>query len=172
MKRYAAITAVLGAFFIFFGCSEDSTINNYMGDGDQTGADSSATDFTTTVYKWYGDKTAAISITYDCHWRGIGRDPIIDKPIDDCLDRGLPIDLQMVTASYEGYMYLIDSMHKDWEPRGVSFFGHGHKHDNHDFFDFDYCLDSFSHCYNLMVEWGFNTRTYAYPGWSGWKSTT
>jgi hypothetical protein len=57
-------------------------------------------------------------------------------------------------------------------PRGVHFFGHGHKHDQHDWFDFDYCYTSFKTCFDYMELWGLQPKSYGYPASSGRNKTT
>jgi hypothetical protein len=173
MYIFAAIMMILA--MVMIGCSEKTIVNNviYAPDTGENGFHVTADDFfEINAAKWSGNKTASISITYDARWRGTGRDPMIDQAINDVLSRYLTIDFELVTANYVDFPDIIASMHTDLVAHGIGFFGHGHKHDIHDTFDFDYCLKSFSLCYQYMKQWGFNPRTYAYPGWSGYEPTT
>lgn len=153
---------------IITGCSEKKTIvkNYYL--TTVTYEDF----FQVEVAKWYNGHTAAVSINYDARWRGKGRDAKIDEAIDEVLNRNLVMDFELVTANYTDYPDLVAQMHSELIPHGITFFGHGHKHDFHDNFDFDYCYNTFKLCYDLMKEWGFTPRTYAYPHWAGYKATT
>ena len=121
--------------------------------------------FDVEVLKWYNGKTAAISINYDAPW---GKNEDVDSIGDEVLSRGLRMDHEMVTSSYENYPEIVTRIREEVIPRGIHFFGHGHKHDLHDQFDYEYCYNSFKTCYNLMKQWRLNPRAYAYPGSSAY----
>jgi len=122
--------------------------------------------------KWFNGHSAAVSLNFDITWRGTGKDKCNDDMVDAVVKRGLRADIELVTAKYVNYPGLVQSMFSDILPKGIFFFGHGHEHVNHDNYSYEYCWNSFTTCYNYLVNWGFKPKTYAYPGWSGKKNTT
>ncbi len=167
MKKAVWVVVLLLAF----GCGEDKVVNNYY--NDNSAAINGIEGFlTVTPAKWYNNHGAAVSLNFDIRWRGEGRDEANDTMVGLALEKGFKADIELVTANYTEWPGLVDEMHSVMEPRGVRFFGHGHNHDNHDSYDFDYCLDSFVTCYNYMKDWDFIPRTYAYPHWAGRNATT
>ncbi|MCE5252555.1 polysaccharide deacetylase family protein [bacterium] len=125
--------------------------------------------FEVSVLKWYKGKTAAVSINYDSPW---GRNKDVDSIDDEVLSRGLRMDHELVTSSYEKYPEIVARMRDEAIPRGTHFYGHGHTHVLHDDYDYEFCYTSFKTCYDLMKEWGLHPRAYAYPGSSAYKVTT
>jgi hypothetical protein len=51
-------------------------------------------------------------------------------------------------------------------PNNFGYFGHGHKHINHDDLSYDESYIDFKKCYEKMLEMGLKPVSYAYPG--GW----
>ncbi len=88
------------------------------------------------------------------------------------LERGLVLDYEVVTATYELWPTSQADLRDNQLPLGIHFFGHGHKHSAHDEFSFVDCLESFVKCFELMQEWGLNPKAYAYPQGSGRKYST
>jgi len=123
------------------------------------------------VSKWFDGHQAAVSINYDGPY---GTHEKINRVADDVTGRGLHMDYECVTDSYsrESYQQIVIDMRTIMIPRGVHFFGHGHKHDQHDWFDFDYCYTSFKTCYDYMELWGLQPKAYGYPASSGRNKTT
>jgi len=160
MKNQACLTLLL--FLVLSGCSENNNpvAPHYY---------SEKPVFEVTVLKWYKGKTAAVSINYDAPW---GRNKDVDSIGDEVLSRGLRMDHELVTSSYEKYPDIVAKMRDEAIPRGIHFYGHGHEHVFHDDYDYEYCYTSFKTCFNLMKEWGLNPRAYAYPGSSAYKLTT
>ncbi|MBM3280023.1 MAG: hypothetical protein FJY95_18400 [Candidatus Handelsmanbacteria bacterium] len=118
------------------------------------------------VLKWPQGRRAAVSITYDAPF---GTHPDHHLATDAVLDRGLKMDIEMVTAIFQQPKHrpLLKVIQDQLVPQGIHFFGHGHEHVNHDSLTYDEALASFQRCYELMVEWGLRPRAYAYPGTAG-----
>lgn len=157
---------ILLVFLLTFGCSDkhpDSPLSNR-----------NETIFDVDVLKWYGGHSAAVSITYDTLWGHWKTQDELDYIVDEILKRNLRIDFELCTVKYDKpeYQFIVTDMRDNVIPDGVHFFGHGHNHDAHDNFDFEYCYESFKKCYDLMDEWGLEPKAYAYPYGSGWKEST
>ncbi len=165
-KHRAVTRPVLLITSIILGCFCACSDNNPTGLGKPT----KSTDIKAQVLKWYEGRTAAISLTYDTHFR---ETPMVDQVVDEVIRRNLRMDFEVTTATYD-HPPKQDMLPKMREaiPSGIHFFGHGHKHDLHDKFTFDYSYNSFKICFDLMSQWGLNPKAYAYPGSSGYKSTT
>lgn len=145
-------------FSVFQGCDKDSSPVSSDNSPENYYEDPV---FDVKVAKWYNGKTAAISINYDAPW---GRNEDVDSIGDEVLSRGLRMDHELVTYSYVDYPEIVTRMREEAIPSGIHFFGHGHKHDLHDNFDYEYCYNSFKTCYDFMKQWGLNPIAYAYPG--------
>ncbi len=127
--------------------------------------------FELEVLKWPQGRRAAVSITYDAPF---GTDPGHHLATDAVLARGLTMDIEMVTAIFQEpeNRHLLEDIQNQLVPRGIHFFGHGHRHINHDSLSYEEALASFKLCYDLMTEWGLRPRAYAYPGSAGRLATT
>jgi len=109
MKNQACLTLLL--FLVLSGCSENDNpvAPHYY---------SEKPVFEVTVLKWYKGKTAAVSINYDAPW---GRNKDVDSIGDEVLSRGLRMDHELVTSSYEKYPDIVAKMRDEAIP-GVSIF--------------------------------------------------
>lgn len=133
-----------------------------------TGAD---TLLTVSSLKWPQGSAAAVSITYDAPW---GTHADHHLATDAVIARGLHMDLEMVTWIYTqpALHHWLSVYQEELVPNGVHFFGHGHTHALHDTMEYDDAYASFRLCYDLMTNWGFNPKAYAYPGSSGLRPST
>jgi hypothetical protein len=162
MKKLLFFLALL--FTITCSCSKDKTVN-IIEDTQNTSP------ITISTPKWYNGHTAAISITYDGGWDTGGSMPQLGIDQDAVLSRGLVLDYEVVTATYEPYASSQAKLRNEM-PLGIHFFGHGHTHVPHDTLSFQDCYDDFRTCFLLMQEWGLNPRAYAYPNGSGREPLT
>jgi hypothetical protein len=123
------------------------------------------------VEKWRGGATAAISLNLDATW---GLHPSIRRATNEAIARGLPMDLELVSAIIEmpEYQHLLADYREQLLPNGIRFFGHGHTHALHDTMEFDAAYESFRTNYLLMEDWGLAPKAYAYPGSSGERMST
>ncbi len=122
-----------------------------------------------TIAKWYDNHRAAISIMYDHGWGWPQTDD--ERLFLDIVARhGLPIDFDAVTANFtpEHKAFLQNTL----VPLGISFFGHGHWHVDHDLLSYTDALESFRKCYAAMENLGLKPVAYAYPGGAGNKPGT
>ena len=139
------------------------------------------------IAKWYGNHTAAISITYDSNSYTA---PEINRFV---ADQGLVLDYEMVTqrfwkqplpvwmeydlteripAEIPGRVYDLAS---DAEianlyaltDAGFGYFGHGHWHVDHDALTYDEAYQSFRLCYEIMESLGLPPVAYGYPRGAG-----
>lgn len=119
------------------------------------------------VAKWYHDHQATVVITFDAAWGQKGEyfDSKLQEAVDEILDRNLHMDFEFVSQWFDkpGFDELLAWMRDDLIPSGIHFFGHGHKHINHDAVGFDSAYVSFKTCYDLMKSWGLNPKVYGYP---------
>jgi len=123
------------------------------------------------VAKWYNNHSAAITLTYDASIGNVSRTMLA---VDAVIERGMIMDLEMVTAKYNEpeMAHYLDFIREEMIPNGIGFFGHGHEHINHDELTYNEAFNSFSLCYELMQNWGIPPITYAYPHARGYKGTT
>jgi len=162
VKRF--LLPVVALTVLVFRCS-DNTVTNSPEPPVTWGNLSLSVD----VSKWHDGHTAAVSVTYDARWNS---DPLVMDAADEALKRNIPISFEMVTSYFTDYPELIVQMQEELLPRGITFYGHGHTHDDFDSKSFEYSFDSFTRCYNYMKAWGLNPRAYAYPHGKGFESTT
>ena len=127
--------------------------------------------FELEVLKWPQGHRAAVSITYDAPF---GTNPGHHLATDAVLARGLTMDIEMVTAIFQESknLHLLEDIQNQLVPRGIHFFGHGHRHINHDSLSYEENLVDFGRCFDLMTEWGLRPRAYAYPGSAGYLPQT
>ena len=117
--------------------------------------------------KWYGNKKAAMSITFDASW-GLVDDSFcaqLQKTIDAVLSRGLRMDMECVTSFYcdPGCDVWLSQMANTLYPSGIHFFGHGHYHYDFDTLSYNRSKELMSQCFSLMQQWNLKPRAYAYP---------
>lgn len=124
-----------------------------------------------SVKKWYNNKTAAISLTYDI---AIDADSISKIAGDLAIDSGIKLEYEFVSDRYDDgdRDSIVNKMINYWIPNGVTFFGHGHKHLNHDTLSYEVTYDSFKKCFNFMQSRGLNSKIYCYPGGAGFEYET
>ena len=129
-----------------------------------------------SVAKWFDNHTAAISITND-DWPIRGRDPDIDSYV---LEQGLVMGYEIVTGnSFQGERIFsgpdderIAYLMSELVPQGISYFGHGHDHIDHDELSYEDALESFQTNYETMKEWGMTPVAYGYPRSAGHEEET
>ena len=88
--------------------------------------------FNARIAKWFGNRTAAVSITHD-DGKLESDDPFPEE--EHAAYAGLAIDYEMVTELYlndERVRNLVDYIRVEYGDKGFSFFGHGHQHIDHD----------------------------------------
>ena len=129
-----------------------------------------------SVAKWFDNHTAAISITND-DWPTPGREPDIDSYV---IEQGIVIGYEIVTGNTingnrvfsgpddEMIVYLMSEL----VPNGLSYFGHGHNHVDHDELSYEEAFQSFQTNYDTMKEWGMKPVAYAYPRSAGFEEET
>ena len=153
-------------FIMFTGCGEEKNIYNILSKGENSEV------FTVEVKKWFNGHKAAYSITWDELWGHQKTQDVVDKAVDEILSRGMRVDFEMNTSTFEKYPDLIAQIRDEVIPRGIHFFGHGHLHVRSDSLTFEEAFHNFFQCYYLMEEWGFNPKVYAYPHSSGYFPST
>ena len=123
------------------------------------------------IAKWSGDRRAAISLTYD------GPFGVAAAALGDTFDeagyaaaRGLVMDYEVVTARLThpgprdaGYVAGIGELLSGYVPRGFGYYGHGHRHIDHDRLPYREALESFRLCFETMEDYGMRPVSYAYP---------
>ncbi|MFC1693697.1 hypothetical protein ACFL1R_09350 [Candidatus Latescibacterota bacterium] len=165
--KYWLLILTSFSFFILVNCENDNKIPSAPNGNEEYPV------FDVKVLKWYNGHKAAVSITYDALW-GHWRDQVkIDYQVNEVLNRNLRIDFEFVTAKYVNpeYQFIVTDIRENVIPRGIHFFGHGHKHISHDSLDFGSAYESFKLCYDLINEWGLQPKAYAYPYGAGRSPT-
>jgi hypothetical protein len=112
------------------------------------------------IAKWYNNHTAAVSITYD---DGSPISTLNQRTNKFVIQNGLTMDYEIVTKAYLHLKYNREYLLKELIPAGFGYFGHGHKHINHDKLSYDGALQSFKRCYKVMKNFGLKPVAYAYP---------
>ena len=125
--------------------------------------------FRVEALKWRDGHRGAISITYDAPW---GVDSVFSLATD--VARDMRMDLEIVSSQLEFHSRqpIIGRMHQELRPNGIGFFGHGHEHIHYDWYGFAAAYEAFRTNFQLMQQWGFEPKTYAYPHWAGTLSIT
>ena len=122
------------------------------------------------ITKWFNDHAAAVSLNYDHGYPT--NTSFAREAIEILLKHNMIMDYDIVTHS----ILTIDSMKSflvdELIPKGIGFFGHGHKHDNHDDMSYDEAKKSFRKCFDIMTEFGLKPISYAYPGGFGYHLAT
>lgn len=127
--------------------------------------------FRIEALKWRDGHRGAVSITYDAPW---GVDAVFSLATDAVMARDLRMDLEIVSSDLQHFKRLpiIERMHRELRPNGIGFFGHGHEHIHYDWYGFSAAYAAFRLNFELMQQWGFEPKTYAYPHWAGTLSGT
>lgn len=76
------------------------------------------------------------------------------------------MDYEIVSYNFDRFPFMYGIL-KDLVPYGFGIFGHGHKHDDHDQFGYEYSLNSFTQNYESMMAHGILPVSYAYPHGGG-----
>jgi hypothetical protein len=113
-----------------------------------------------TIAKWFNNHTAAISLTYDDGRPGSKLNETVNKFI---IENGFTMDYEIITSEYAQKPKLRYNLLEKLIPSGFGYFGHGHKHVNHDRLSYEEALNSFKECYRVMKEFGLQPVAYAYP---------
>ena len=121
------------------------------------------------IAKWYNNCDAAISLTYD---EGNPASELNRKINTYLIKNRMTMDYEVVTHDYRLYPHLKTYLLNDMIPAGLSYFGHGHKHINHDKVSYQEALASFKRCYKAMREFGLQPVAYAYPKGAGNRPET
>jgi len=121
------------------------------------------------IAKWYNNCAAAISLTYDDGRPKSRMNEIVNKFV---LENGLTMDYELVTYNYILKPKLKANLLERMIPSGLGYFGHGHKHVNHDLLSYEEALKSFKQCYDAVRGLGLKPVAYAYPGGAGKETKT
>jgi hypothetical protein len=116
------------------------------------------------IAKWYDNHAAAISLNVDGNPDG---EPGVVELIRE---NHVALDAELVTSRLNDEF--IATMKSVLLPSGISFFGHGYVHENHDKMSYEQALDSATKCFNTMQELGLSPVAFAYPGGHGQKAET
>lgn len=121
------------------------------------------------IARWYNNCAAAVSITYDHGNPASKSNKKINKFV---IDNGLTMDYEIVTHSYLRSRYGKKNLLREVITPGLGYFGHGHKHIDHDQLSYEEALASFKKCYQTMIDFGLKPTAYAYPQGGGNKLET
>lgn len=121
------------------------------------------------IARWYNNCAAAISITYDS---GNPASKLNKRTNKFVIDNGLTMDYEIVTRSYLRSYYAKKYLLNRVIPSGLGYYGHGHKHINHDKLSYEEALKSFKKCYQTMTDFGLKPIAYGYPHGAGNKMET
>lgn len=121
------------------------------------------------IARWYNNCAAAVSITYD-HGNPASK---LNKKINKfVIDNGVTMDYEIVTHSYLRTPYGKKNLWKEVITPGLGYFGHGHKHIDHNRLSYEEALASFKKCYQTIKDFGLKPTAYAYPHGGGNKLET
>ena len=169
-RLLAALILLIAPVCLLIGChAEDS------GDARHAAADA-------FVAKWFDNRTAAISITYDSWPLPSYPAPAEVPDVDGYVrEQGLVIGYELVTGNTihgdpvfpdglddRRLTYLLEEL----IPNGFGYFGHGHDHIDHDALSYEDALRSFRTNYETMQRWGLQPVAYAYPRSAGHEAET
>jgi len=138
---------------------------NAQGDGGvDAHADAAVPGPPIAIAKWFDNHTAAISLNLD-GW-------IDDSPgvMELVKEHGLALDCELVTGALTPE--LIDEIQNQLLPNGITFFGHGSVHENHDEMTYEEALASATQCFDRMQQIGLSPVAFAYPGGHGHELET
>lgn len=117
--------------------------------------------------KWYQNKRAAISVTYDF---GPIDHPTVQMTTQEVLNRGLVYDFEFVNISLWNTKF--EYIKNFCIPNNIQFFGHGAVHVNHDALTYEEALASVEACADTMRAIGLKVASFAYPGGFGYEEET
>lgn len=116
------------------------------------------------IAKWFGNKTAAISLNLDGDPQGT------PGVLELVAEHRLAFDLELVTGTLNETR--IAYIQQVLIPRGITFFGHGQTHVNHDALSAEAAQQSAELCFARMQELGLAPVSFAYPGGHGREAET
>ena len=185
MRRLVARLATSGTALLTLALTACSTAGG-ASDGVTSPAISSAGP-AIAIAKWFDNRTAAVSITYDA------KSQVTSEINRFVAEQGLVLDYEMVTQQFWGQA-LPDWVEDDLTERipeeipgqvydpvgdseienlaaltaaGFGHFGHGHWHVDHDALTYDEAYQSFRLCYQIMESLGLPPVAYGYPRGAG-----
>jgi hypothetical protein len=121
------------------------------------------------IARWYNNCSAAISLTHDHGQPASKLNRKINKFV---VDNGLTMDYEIVTGNYIRFPVRRKHLLHKLTASGLSFYGHGHTHINHDKLSYNEALKSFKQCYKTMKDLGLKPTAYAYPHGAGMEKET
>lgn len=142
----------VGSLILLISCGTDSSVNEEQEDKIHI----------QEITKWYNGFQSAYSPTHDT-----GRPDLQETENNWLIENGLFMDYEIVSYNFDKYPSMYRYLRDNLVPHGFGTFGHGHKHDNHDNFGYEYSLDSFTQNHQSMVSQGFQPVSYAYPHGGG-----
>ena len=119
------------------------------------------------ITKWKDGYKSAYSPTYDT-----GLPSVNDIENQWLIERGLFIDYEVVSHTYDQSPGRVSYMLEELIPNGFGYFGHGHKHDNHDELGYEAAKESFTTNFLSMKSYGLHPVSYAYPYGTAFKPET
>lgn len=122
-----------------------------------------------SIAKWFENHAAAISITYDDGGPYSDTNKETNKFV---VENGMTMDYELVTYDHIRTPNINKYFLKKVIPIGLGYFGHGHRHINHDELSYTDALKSFKRCFQAMSEMGLKPVAYAYPEGKGLKPET
>lgn len=126
--------------------------------------------FAVALAKWYGDRAATISLTYDHGLRWLSPD---EKLVQEILrEEKVPMDFDFTNSDLDEWPVRRDYYLNTLIPTGINVFGHGYEHLNSDTATERAALDNFRRCYDDMVASGIKPVAYAYPGGMCYAAST
>lgn len=153
IKKIFFLTVLL-LVILLTGCELKNPLEN-----DETTKDSTVTSF---IHKWYNGHTAAIAVTNDNGAPNMETEKQVQEFL---ISNKMRLDYELVTENYMQDSALVLYMQQIVQ-KGFSFFGHGHRHINHDALSYDDSYKDFKICFETMKQFGLKPVAYAYPG--GW----
>ncbi|MCA9734542.1 hypothetical protein KC799_20580 [candidate division KSB1 bacterium] len=161
MQKFPSVPLILVPMLFLLSCSENEKPN----------PQEAATLEKVSIQpaKWFNNKSAAVSLTYDAAWGTHPQDPeyqqMLEKVANEIIDRDLRMDFELSSWIYvrDDYKQWLMSMRDELYPNGIHFFGHGHLHHNYDEKSYQAAYALFKQCYDLMQTWDLHPKAYGYP---------
>lgn len=122
------------------------------------------------ITKWFNDHAAAVSLNYD-HGYPTSTSFAYDA-IEILKKYNVKMDYDIVSHGILKSEIMKNFLFNTIINEKLGYFGHGHKHDNHDDMSYEKAKESFQLCYNTMKELGLKPISYAYPGGWGYRLST
>lgn len=164
------IVSVLIVLPLLSSCSPESTGPEPVSSAVTLPPGMAAEAFSAQLTKWYGGRSAAISVTYDHGLRWFTPDEALVRRI--IAEDAFPMDFDFTNSDLYDWTrrreFYLDSL----IPGGIGVFGHGFEHINSDDLSPDSAYANFVHCYEDMVASGITPISYAYPGGACYAEST